>query len=444
MKYDLVVLGGGPAGYAGAIRAAKLGMTVALVEKDNVGGTCLNRGCIPTKALLHSANIFYDSQGFESVGINIDSISYDEEKIYAHKNEIVETLRSGILALIKAGNIAYYNGFGKLVSKNQVEVNGEVLDTDKILISTGSSPAAIKIPGIENAYNSDSILEKPLNAESIVIIGGGVIGMEFASYYSSLKKQVTVVEAMDRILSTMSKEISVQLGSVLKKKGVNIITGAAVCEISKDGIKYKKGDVETEIKSDAVIVAIGRKSNIQGIGLEEVGIETNGRFITVDENLETNVKGIYAVGDCIGKVQLAHYATASALYAVDSMLGREHSIDLNTVPSCVYTSPEVASVGKVEFENAKVGKFLLGANGKSLINGSNRGFVKLAADENNVIKGGELFGAGVAELIGEVALAVKNELTVEDVASTIHAHPTVYEAIGEAAEDIFGLATHKR
>jgi len=444
MSYNLVVLGGGPAGYAGAIRASKLGMKVALVEKDNVGGTCLNRGCIPTKALLHSANIYYDSQDFESIGINIDSISFDENKIYEHKDEIVTNLRNGILSLVKAGNIDYFNGFGKLTDKNKVQVNDEVLETENILIATGSSPAQIKIPGIENAYNSDSILEKPLNADNIVIIGGGVIGMEFASYYSSLKKQVTVVEAMDRILSTMSKEISVQLGSVLKKKGVNVIAGASVIEINKDGVKISKAGVESEIKAEAVIVAIGRKSNISGIGLEEVGVETNGRFIIVDDNLETNVKGIYAAGDCIGKVQLAHYATASALYAVDSMLGRKHSVDLSTVPSCVYTSPEVASVGQVEFENAKVGKFLLGANGKSLINGSNRGFVKIAADEDGIVKGGELFGCGVAELVGEVALAVKNKLTVEDISSTIHAHPTVYEAIGEAAEDIFGLATHKR
>ncbi len=444
MKFDLVVLGGGPAGYTGAIRAAKLGMSVALVEKDSVGGTCLNRGCIPTKALLHSSNLFRSKEEWEKIGIIASDVTVDQEKIYAHKEEITKTLRDGILALLKGGKIAVYNGEGKLTSKNTLDVNGEEIEFDKLLIATGSSPAALPIKGIENALNSDDVLAKPIESEEIVIIGGGVIGMEFASYLSGIGKKVTVVEAMERILPMMSKEISIQLSSVVKKNGVSLMTGAKVVEIGKDFVKVSKNDVETDIPCGVAIVAIGRKANIKGIGLEEVGVETNGRFITVNDDMQTTVENIYAVGDAIGKVQLAHFAAASAIVAVERMCGKPASIDLSVVPSCVYTSPEVAVCGVVDFEGAKTGKFLLGANGKSLINGSNRGFIKIVCDENDVVKGAEMFGEGVTELIGETALAIRNNLTAEQIAGTIHAHPTVYEAVAEAAEDIFGLATHKR
>ncbi|MCQ2602757.1 MAG: FAD-dependent oxidoreductase, partial [Clostridia bacterium] len=391
MKFDLVVLGGGPAGYTGAIRAAKLGMSVALVEKDSVGGTCLNRGCIPTKALLHSSNLFRSKEEWEKIGIIANDVTVDQEKIYAHKEEITKTLRDGILALLKGGKIAVYSGEGKLTSKNTLDVNGEEIEFDKLLIATGSSPAALPIKGIENALNSDDVLAKPIESEEIVIIGGGVIGMEFASYLSGIGKKVTVVEAMERILPMMSKEISIQLSSVVKKNGVSLMTGAKVVEIGKDFVKVSKNDVETDIPCGVAIVAIGRKANIKGIGLEEVGVETNGRFITVNDDMQTTVENIYAVGDAIGKVQLAHFAAASAIVAVERMCGKPASIDLSVVPSCVYTSPEVAVCGKVDFEGAKQGKFLLGANGKSLINGSNRGFIKIVCDENDVVKGAEMF-----------------------------------------------------
>lgn len=438
---DLVVIGGGPAGYTGAIRASKLGLNVALIESDLVGGTCLNRGCIPTKALLHSAQLFSSKDTWAELGIIANDVSIDENAIYTKKENVVASLRSGIEMLIKANKIAYYNGFAQIVDKNKVKVNDEIIETKYILIATGSSPAKLPIVGIENALTSNDVLSKPVEGNKIAIIGGGVIGMEFASYFSSLGKEVVVIEAMDRILPMMSKEISVQLGLVLKKNNVSILTSAKVVEIKKDGVIVEQKEVQSEINADAVIVAIGRKPNLEGIGLESVGVEKD-RFIKVNDKMQTNIDNIYAVGDCNGRLQLAHFAEASAIVAVSNMANKECNIDLSICPSCVYTSPEIAQVG--EKEGPKQGKFLLGANGRSIINGVNRGFVKIIADENDVVIGAELFGSNVTEIVGELALAIKNKLKVEDISNTIHAHPTVYEGIMEAAEDVYGLSTNKK
>lgn len=435
MKYDLVILGGGPAGYPAALKAAELGKSVALIEKSFVGGTCLNRGCIPTKALLHSADLYSSRTEWAELGINADA-NFDEGAIYAHKDKIVDTLRSGIRSMLKAGKVAYIEGEGKFTSPHRIAVGEEIVEGDNILVAVGSSPAKLPIKGIEYALNSDDVLSAPVVGDNIVVIGGGVIGMEFTSYFAGLGKTVTVIESMDRILPMFGKEISVQLSSVMKKKGVNFVTSAKVVEISENSVTYEKnGKVET-IPCDAVIVAIGRKANIKDIGLENAGVETDGRFICTDEKMRTSAAGVYAVGDCNGKVQLAHFATASAYVALADMYGYACDIDLSVVPSCVYTSPEVAMVGDTDFEGAKVGKFLLGGNGKSLINGSNRGFIKLICDDKGVVRGGELFGYGVTELVAEIALAVKNHLTADDIATTIHAHPTMYESIFEAAQKI--------
>ncbi|MCQ2409631.1 MAG: dihydrolipoyl dehydrogenase [Clostridia bacterium] len=439
--FDLVVLGGGPAGYTGAIRAAKLGMSVALVEKSELGGTCLNRGCIPTKVLLHSSQLFESRDSWADMGISAENVTVDENLIYARKESVTSSLRAGIEMLIKANKIAYYNAFGKIIDKNHILAGEETLETKYILIATGSSPARLPIDGIENALTSDDVLSAPVEGNKIAIIGGGVIGMEFAGYFAGIGKEVTVIEAMDRITPMMSKEISIQLGQVLKKSGVTILTSSKVLSIKKDGVIIENKGTETEITADCVIVAIGRKPNIDGIGLEEAGVEKD-RFIKADDNMMTSVSNIYAAGDCNGKLQLAHFAEASAIKAVSHMAGKECGVDLSVCPSCIYTSPEVASVGAKE--GAKQGKFLLGSNGRSIINGVNRGFVKIIADEEDTVIGAELFGSNVTEMIGELALAVKNKLKVADIADTIHAHPTVHESIMEAAEDIYGLATNKK
>ena len=441
MAYNLVVIGGGPAGYVGAIRASKLGMKVALVERESLGGTCLNRGCIPTKALLHSAETYHDAKSYDSLGVVVTGVEYNEEVVYQRKDKVVSALRDGIRALIKAGKIDLYEGQASFEDSTHIRVNDSVIEGEHVLIATGSSPATLPIKGIENALTSDGVLSAPVEGRKIAIIGGGVIGMEFASYFSATRKEVVVIEAADKILPALSKEVSVQLGAYMKKNGVTIMTASKVTEIGPDFVKVDKGGVESVVDCDKVIVAVGRKANICGLHLEKAGVEHD-RFIKVDSSFKTTAEGVYAVGDVVGGVQLAHYASASAITAVENMLGLPCSTDLSVVPSCVYTTPEIAVVGAST--GAKTGKFLLGANGRALINGLDRGYIKIVADENDVVIGGELFGKGVTEMVGEVALAIRNKLTIGQVASTIHPHPTVYESIAEACEDVVGLSTHKK
>ena len=449
MKYDLIVIGGGPGGYAGAIRAAKLGMKTALIEERELGGTCLNRGCIPTKALLHSGETYASRENWAELGINAENISFDEDAVYARKEAIVQNLRNGVKSLVKANKIDLYETHGTITGEHTVDAGGEQLETQYILIATGSipigaNPAVRPIPGMQYALNSDDVLSEKVEGNHIAVVGAGVIGVEFCDYLSNTGRQVTLIEPMDRIIPMTGKETGIQLASILKKKGVKIITGAKVNEILPDfTVKYSTAKGDFEEKFDNVIVSIGRTANLSGLGLENVGI-TAGRRIEVDENMYTGVAGIYACGDAIGKIQLAHYASASAITAVESMLGKAHSVDLSVVPSCIYTQPEIASVGKKEseVENAKVGKFLMAANGKSQIEGVGRGFVKVIADKDDKIVGAELFCVRATDMIGELALAVSRGLKLGEVSAVIHPHPTVMESVGEAYEDIEGLATH--
>ena len=444
MKYDLIVIGGGPGGYTGAIRAAKLGMKTALIEERDLGGTCLNRGCIPTKALLHSGELYASRNEWAGLGIGAENVTFDEEAVYRRKDAIVENLRNGVKTLVKANKIDLYETRGVITGEHTVKAGEEELETEFILIATGSVPAKRPIPGLEYSLNSDGVLKERVEGNEIAIIGAGVIGVEFADYLSNAGKSVTLIEPLERIIAMMSKETSVQLASVLKRKGVKIFTGATVKEITADHhVKYATDKGEFELAFDAVITAVGRVPNIAGIGLESVGVRFD-RRIEVDDDMYTGVAGIYACGDAVGRVQLAHYAAASAITAVESMLHKPHSMNLNIVPSCIYTQPEIASVGKkeTEVEGAKVGKFLMAANGKSQIEGAARGFVKVVADANDTVVGAELFCVRATDMAGELALANAKGMKLHEVASVIHPHPTVMESIGEAYEDIEGLATH--
>ena len=449
MKYDLVVIGGGPGGYTGAIRAAKLGMKTALIEERDLGGTCLNRGCIPTKALLHSGEVYASRNEWAELGINAENVTLDEDAIYRRKNSIVENLRNGVKSLVKANQIDLYETHGTITGAHTVKAGDEVLETEYILIATGSvpigsDPARRPIPGMQYALNSDQILAQKVEGQEIAVIGAGVIGVEFTDYLSNVGRSVTLIEPMERIIPMMNKDTSVQLASILKRKGVKIITGAKVNEILPDHtVKYSTAKGDSEQKFDNVIVSIGRAANFANLGLDSVGIAA-GRRIEVDDNMYTGVAGIYACGDAVGRIQLAHFAAASAITAVESMLKKPHSMDLNVVPSCIYTQPEIAFVGKKEDEvqNAKVGKFLMAANGKSQIEGIGRGFVKVVADENDTVVGAELFCVRGTDIIGELALAISRKMKLYEVASVIHPHPTVMEAVGESYEDIEGLSTH--
>lgn len=409
-EYQLIVIGAGPGGYEAAIRAAQLGLTTALIERRDVGGTCLNRGCIPTKAMLHSAQLYREAANFELFGLHTENTSFDWAKVHQRKNDVVVKLRTGIEQLIKANKIDFFNNSASILGKNDVQLDqGEVIRGENILIATGSVPARPPIPGLDlpNVVTSDELLDDPhftqadSLAKEILIIGGGVIGVEFASVFSSFGCHVTIVEAMERILPTMDREISQSLNMVLKKRGVSIHTGAMVEKLEQDenGLVChftEKGKAQA-VPAQQVLVAIGRRPNTQGLFAEgfEVACE-RGRIVT-DENFRTSVDSIYAIGDVTSKIQLAHMASAQGICAVHTIAGQKPPIDLRYVPGCIYTDPEIASVGITEDEAkqqgipVKKGKFLMTGNGRSLIDEQERGFIKvLAHQETDVILGAQL------------------------------------------------------
>lgn len=461
-EYQLIVIGAGPGGYEAAIRAAQLGLTTTLIERREVGGTCLNRGCIPTKAMLHSAQLYREAANFELFGLHTENTSFDWAKVHQRKNDVVVKLRTGIEQLIKANKIDFFNNFASILGKNDVQLDqGEVIRGENILIATGSVPARPPIPGLDlpNVVTSDELLDDPhftqtdSLAKEILIIGGGVIGVEFASVFSSFGCHVTIVEAMERILPTMDREISQSLNMVLKKRGVSIHTGAMVEKLEQDenGLVChftEKGKAQA-VPAQQVLVAIGRRPNIQGLFAEgfEVACE-RGRIVT-DENFRTSVDSIYAIGDVTSKIQLAHMASAQGICAVHIIAGQKPPIDLRYVPGCIYTDPEIASVGITEDEAkqqgipVKKGKFLMTGNGRSLIDEQERGFIKvLAHQETDVILGAQLMCSRATDIVAELATAIVNGLTCAQLAGVIRPHPTFCEGVTEAVEDVHAMAIH--
>lgn len=461
-EYQLIVIGAGPGGYEAAIRAAQLGLTTALIERRDVGGTCLNRGCIPTKAMLHSAQLYREAANFELFGLHTENTSFDWAKVHQRKNDVVVKLRTGIEQLIKANKIDFFNNSASILGKNDVQLDqGEVIRGENILIATGSVPARPPIPGLDlpNVVTSDELLDDPhftqadSLAKEILIIGGGVIGVEFASVFSSFGCHVTIVEAMERILPTMDREISQSLNMVLKKRGVSIHTGAMVEKLEQDenGLVChftEKGKAQA-VPAQQVLVAIGRRPNTQGLFAEgfEVVCE-RGRIVT-DENFRTSVDSIYAIGDVTSKIQLAHMASAQGICAVHTIAGQKPPIDLRYVPGCIYTDPEIASVGITEDEAkqqgipVKKGKFLMTGNGRSLIDEQERGFIKvLAHQETDVILGAQLMCSRATDIVAELATAIVNGLTCAQLAGVIRPHPTFCEGVTEAVEDVHAMAIH--
>lgn len=461
-EYQLIVIGAGPGGYEAAIRAAQLGLTTALIERRDVGGTCLNRGCIPTKAMLHSAQLYREAANFELFGLHTENTSFDWAKVHQRKNDVVVKLRTGIEQLIKANKVDFFNNSASILGKNDVQLDqGEVIRGENILIATGSVPARPPIPGLDlpNVVTSDELLDDPhftqadSLAKEILIIGGGVIGVEFASVFSSFGCHVTIVEAMERILPTMDREISQSLNMVLKKRGVSIHTGAMVEKLEQDenGLVChftEKGKAQA-VPAQQVLVAIGRRPNTQGLFAEgfEVACE-RGRIVT-DENFRTSVDSIYAIGDVTSKIQLAHMASAQGICAVHIIAGQKPPIDLRYVPGCIYTDPEIASVGITEDEAkqqgipVKKGKFLMTGNGRSLIDEQERGFIKvLAHQETDVILGAQLMCSRATDIVAELATAIVNGLTCAQLAGVIRPHPTFCEGVTEAVEDVHAMAIH--
>lgn len=457
-KEQVVVVGGGPGGYVASIRAAQLGANVILIEKDKVGGTCLNRGCIPTKALLGSTHVIDTIRRAKEFGIEVKEVQPNFPRIMKRKEQIVRQLVQGINQLCRAHKIQLINGTATIVSPQNIKVETsqgtENVKADKIIIATGSTP--VQPPLFDFAHpavlTSDNTLELTEVPQSLLIVGAGVIGLEFACIFSTLGTRITMVEMMDQILPTEDVRIAMQMQQILSERDIVFYIKTKVegiTDYSSNGVTAKLGNGE-EITAEKMLVSIGRRPNSKDLGLENVGIAT-GQIgnIQVDEKMETNVSGIYAVGDAVGGIMLAHVASAEGIVAAENAMGISSKMDYSTVPTCIYTSPEVASVGltvdKAEANGKKVrtGRFPFAASGKALTIGEDDGLVRLVVDEEtDHVIGAQIIGPHATELIAEVALAVKYGLTAEQIGSVIHAHPTLSESIMEAAENVHGKSIH--
>lgn len=455
---SVVVVGGGPGGYVAAIRAAQLGGKVTLIEKNKMGGTCLNVGCIPTKVLLHAAEALTEAKHMDNLGIQVSVNGIDWKAVQSRKEAVTNQLVNGVTGLMKANKIRVIEGTASFASKTALEVvkkdgTKENVPFDKVILATGSVPAVPPIPGVkENAACVDSTGALAFDhvPETLLVIGGGVIGMELATAYSRFGAKVTVVEAMPKLLPMMDGELTAMLRKKMEASGVTILTEAKVqsVEAAPVGAKVQVevgGKVES-YEAEKVLVAVGRRTDTEALGLDKVGIAHDRGRITVNDKMETNVPNIYAIGDCLGKVMLAHVASAQGEVAAENALGETAVYDGKTNPSCVYTDPEFAGVGLTE-EKAKeegiayqVGKFPLMANGKALIMNGGEGMIKfIIGKEYGEVLGVHILGPRATDLIGECALAIGMEATVDEIYATIHAHPTVTEAVREAA-----LAATKR
>jgi len=434
-KHDLAIIGSGPCGYVAAIRAAQLGIKVSVFEKEHVGGVCLNWGCIPTKAFSATAGVLANIQRSAEFGINIKGFDIDFSKAQERKNNIIKKLSSGIEMLFKARKIELVRTKAEL---------GKI-DAKNILIATGSSP--FQLPGMEfdgkSILSSTDMLELKSIPKSIVIVGGGVIGCEFASIFRQFGSEITIVEMMERLLPTEDEEISKKIEQIFKRKGIKICTGTKVEKIENNNVTLSSGDT---VSGEKVLVSIGRVPNSEG--LDGITRDNKG-WIKVDENFRTNVKNIYAAGDVIGGILLAHVASREGICAVEAMVGRNTGIDYNVIPSCIFTSPEIASVGMTEAKaradglDVKARKFLFSAIGKAHVSGETEGFIKLVVDnKTDKILGAQLIGPHVTELVAEISPCIQFNITSEKLASVIHAHPTLSEAIQEVSEAVHNKAIH--
>ncbi|MBZ4657373.1 MAG: dihydrolipoamide dehydrogenase [Methermicoccus sp.] len=453
-SYHVVVIGGGPAGYVAAIRAAQLGAKVAIVEKGTFGGTCLNVGCIPTKAYLKNAEIIENIENAASRGIMLESTKFtvDMDKVMSFKNSVVKKLTSGVEGLLKSNGVDIYRGVGKINRNKNVVVNDkQILKADKVILAGGSKVNRINIPGIESpkVFTSDDILFTTEVPETLAVIGGGVVGIELGQSFASFGSKVVVIEAMDRIIPMIDHEASDLLTQTLRKKGMEIITSARITEIvDKDNRLEIKIDGHDSVFADKALLAIGRIPDTEGIG--EVQFEMDRGKIKVDKYMETSVKGIYAPGDVNGLWMLAHTAFRMGEVAAENAVkGNHREANLHSAPSVVYTLPEVAMVGLTEekarekYGDVRVGKFQFVANGRALASGDTTGFVKVIADNRyGEILGVHIIGPMAAEIINQASLIVEMEITVDEVVKTIYGHPTYSEALFEACADALGEAIH--
>ena len=457
MNYDIIVIGSGPGGYVAAIRAAQLGKKVAIVEKADLGGVCLNWGCIPTKALLKSAQVFSYCKNAAHYGVAVEGeVKPDFEKIVARSRTVAETMSKGVAFLMKKNNIDVINGFGKLAGEGKVEVDGTLYEAGAIILATGARPRQMPFMPVdgEHVITSKEALVLPKLPQSMIVVGSGAIGSEFACLYASLGVKVTVIEYMPQMMPLEDEEVAKAMERSFRKMRATVLASTNVKSVTvgEDGmcnveIEGKKG-AET-LTAEIVLSAVGIKSNIEGIGLEEMGIEVDRDKIKVDEHYQTSAKGVYAIGDIIATPALAHVASAEAIHCVEHICGlNPDAVDYSTIPSCIFTSPEVASVGMTEQQaqkagiEYKVGRFPFTASGKATAAGDRDGFVKLIFDADEKLIGAHLVGATVTEMLGEPTLAKRLGVTAHAIAKTIHSHPTMHEGLMEASEAALGAAIH--
>lgn len=468
--YDLAIIGGGPGGYVAAIRAAQLGLKVAIIEKDKLGGTCLHRGCIPSKALLRSADVFRQMKTASQYGVDVSQYTLNFFNVQKRKAKVVGQLYQGVQSLLEKNKVSVYDGIGRILGpsifspmagtisiEHDDHSENTMITPKNIIIATGSTPATL--PGVnvdgESILTSDHALHMEELPQSMVIIGGGVIGVEWASLLVDFKVTVTLIEYSDRLLPTEDVDISREIERQLNKKGVNIITNAAVQQAShaKSGgvdVEYAINDDKKQISAEKVLVSVGRKPNTYDLGLNNTSILLKDGFIVTNEFYQTEESHIYAIGDVIGGKQLAHVASHEGIIAVEHIAGKNpFPIKEENIPACVYSHPEVASIGLTEAEakalgfTVSVGKFPFQANGKALIFGESEGFVKVVANQiNNDILGIHMIGPFVTEMISEASLAKILDATPWELSETIHPHPTLAESIEEAALAVEGLAIH--
>jgi dihydrolipoamide dehydrogenase len=452
---DVVVIGGGPGGYVAAIHAAHLGAKVALIEKDRLGGTCLNRGCIPTKALVRSVEIFLEAKRADEFGVEIGSVKANLSQIMTRKRKVVDALVSGVEHLIKANKIGLHHGIGRLVSPRLVKVNTTEIAAKKIIVATGSESALLPVDGLglPGVLTTDDILELEELPESLIVIGGSHVGVEFASIFNALGTKVTIVKRRPLLLEPIDEEIGRRFAQLLSRQGIRVITGAAVKAIVRDKsllrVVWDTPEGEEGVNGQVVLMATGRRPYSEEVGYSELGLKMEQGAISVNDYLETNIEGVYAIGDVTGKYMLAHVASYEGEVATENALGRRRQADYQAVPTCMFTYPEIAGVGITEQDAKnsniphKVSKFPFAACGRAVAMGETIGMVKMIchAGDGKVL-GVHIMGPHAGDLIAEGALAVQLGATARDLAHTIHAHPTLPEAVHETAMGLLYGAIH--
>lgn len=463
--YDVVIIGSGPGGYVAAIRAGQLGLKVAVVEVGAVGGTCLNIGCIPTKALLHSADLLEEIREGKRFGVVANDITFDLPGAMKHKETVVRQSSEGVMYLLKKNNVDFYEGWGRIIARGQVHIRlhtgaEQALQTKNIVVATGAQPRSL--PGIEfdedRILSSTGMLNLPEVPKRLLVVGAGAIGVEFASMFRTFGSEVTIVEALPRLVPLEDEDISAELAKAFQRRRIKVLTGTKLAGVQKDrdGVVATFVDdqgKEQHLQAERMLLGIGITPRTHHIGLEDIGVQRDQRgFIQVDQFMRTSVEGIYAIGDCVPTPWLAHVASAEGILAIEHLAGKQVTpINYRQIPACTYCNPQIASVGLSEAKareqgyQVQVGKFPFSANGKARILGQARaGFVKIVASAHyGEVLGVHMIGPQVTEMIGEGSVALSHEATGKSLMLTIHAHPTLHETIGEAAHAlVHGAALH--